>query len=223
MKLSIKQFQELYFIAKSEDEDIDKSIKMVGVVTGLIPEKVEQLKMAKFNKLCADITKKFELLTNKMMKGKPSKFVHSNGRSYRLHYRVDKMPMNAGKYVEAVTFGKDVIDNLHKLLATMAEPVKWNWRKMKWVKIEMEHEDIANDMESVDFEVAYHSAVFFYLLYRISMQVSLPYLIREAKEKGVEEDTTRQLLNDSMSILDGLPMPRWSLITKEYLLIRFGI
>jgi len=45
MRLSIRQFQELYFIAKSEDEDIDKSIKMVGVVTGLVPEKVEQLKM----------------------------------------------------------------------------------------------------------------------------------------------------------------------------------
>jgi hypothetical protein len=223
MKLSIKQFQELYFIAKSNDEDIDKSIKMVGVVTGLIPEKVEQMNMLKFNKLCGEITKKFELLTNKMMKGKPTKFVHSNGRTYRLHYQIDKKPMNAGKYVEAITFGKDVVENLHKLLATMAEPVKWDWRKFKWVKVEMDHEDIANDMENIDFEVAYHAAVFFYLLYRMSIQVSLPYLVREAKKKGVPEDTTRQLLNDSMSILDGLPMPKWSLITRAYLLNRFGI
>lgn len=223
MKLSIKQFQELYFIAKSEDEDIDKSIKMVGVVTGLVPEKVEQLKMVKFNKLCADIQTKFELLTAKMMKGKPAKYVSVNGRTYQLNYKIDKEPINAGKYVEAITFGKDVIDNLHKILATMATPVKFNWRKMKYKAYERDHVDIATDMEDVDFEVAYHAAVFFYLLYRVSMQISLPYLIREAKKKGVAEDTTRQLLNDSIKILDGLPMPKWSQISKEYLLNRFGV
>lgn len=222
MKLSIRKFQELYFIAKSEDEDIDKSIKMVGVVTGLLPEKVEQMKMAKFNKLCVDIQAKFELLTAKMMKGKPAKYVSVNRRTYKLSYDVSKEPMNAGKYVEAITFGKDVVDNLHKILATMATPVKFNWRKMKYVPYKRDHIDIATDMEDVDFEVAYHAAVFFYLLYRVSMQVSLPYLVREAKKKGVSEDTTRQLLNDSMNILDGLPMPKWSLISRQYLLNRFG-
>lgn len=223
MKLSIKQFQELYFIAKSEDEDSDKALKMVGVVTGLIPEKVELIEHEKFNKICKDISKKFEFLSISADKNKCKKYIKANGRRYKINYHIDKNPMNAGKYVEAVTFGKDIIDNMHKLLATMAEPMRWSWGKMKWVKVDMNHEDIANNMESADFEVGYNAVLFFCLLFTASIQATLPYLTKQMKMKGVEENTIQELLNNSMSILDGLPMPRWSLTTKEYLLNRFGI
>jgi len=50
--MTIKQFQELYYVATSEDMDLDKSIKMVGIVTGKTPEQVEKMSMRKFNILC---------------------------------------------------------------------------------------------------------------------------------------------------------------------------
>jgi len=166
---------------------------------------------------------KFEVIHKKITNYNRPKYIKVNKRRYKINYHIEKEPMNAGKYVEAITFGKDVIDNLHKLLATMSTPIKFNWRKLKYVPYERDHMDIATDMENVDFEVAYHAAVFFYLLYQISMQVSLPYLVKETKMKGMTEDMTRQLVNDLMSILDGLPMPKWSQISKEYLLNRFGV
>jgi hypothetical protein len=43
--MKVKQFQELYFISKGEDIDFDKSIKMVGVLTGKVSEQVEAMKM----------------------------------------------------------------------------------------------------------------------------------------------------------------------------------
>ena len=59
--MKVKQFQELYFISKGEDIDFDKSIKMVGVITGKVPDQVEAMKMKAFNKECAKIVKAFEI------------------------------------------------------------------------------------------------------------------------------------------------------------------
>lgn len=218
MKLTIKQFQELYYIAQTGDEDVDKSIKMVGVITGLTPTEVEKMKMHKFNKLCAYISKQFELLGKKFNETQPKKVVSVKGRKYRMHYDVARFPHNAGKYVEALTFGKDVINNLHFIMATMAEPIDWRGRPYK-----REHEDIANDMEHLSFEVAYHAAVFFYTLYTVSMKVTQPYLVAEAVKKGANKEQTEALMNSSLQILDGLSIPKWYQNLRVYLSARFGV
>jgi hypothetical protein len=75
----------------------------------------------------------------------------------------------------------------------------------------------------MDFEVAYHAAVFFYTLFNVSMQVIQPYLISEMIAKGIKKEEAMEILTTSQSILDGFIMPRWSQISKEYLLNRFGV
>lgn len=220
--MTILQFQELYFIANSEDADLDKSIKMVGVVTGKTPEVVERMNMHRFNRICANVQRHFEIFNKNLLKGKPVKAIRVNGHWYRLHYNVARLPVNAGKYVEALTFSKNIIDNLHKIMATIAEPIKWSWRKMAFVPVKREHEDIASDMEKADFEVAYRSAVFFYTLYRVSMQITQPYLVKELMRKGANKQTANQTIADFLQITDGFTMPKWSLNLKLYLLNRFG-
>jgi len=79
----------------------------------------------------------------------------ANGRIYKLNYDLQR----ASKYVEGITFAKDVINDIHKLMATIAEPVTWYGKKY-----ERSHEQIAEDMEHANFEAAYNAAVFFYLL-----------------------------------------------------------
>jgi hypothetical protein len=212
--MKVKQFQELYFISKGEDIDFDKSIKMVGVLTGKVPEQVEAMKMKAFNKQCAKIVKAFEIFGKDLMNGKPSKYLFVNGRIYRLNYDLQK----ASKYVEGITFAKDIINDIHKLLATIAEPINWRGKVYH-----MEHADIAKDMENVEFEAAYHAAVFFYLQYQILMQVIQPYLVQEATKKGANKETVTEALVNFNSLLDGFTMPRWSVNLKEYLLMRFGI
>ncbi len=215
--MNIKQFQELYFIAQSKDFDFDKSVKMVGVVTGQTPEKIEAMPMGKFNRICSRIQKRFEIFDKNLLKGKPKKLVYVNGRFYRINYRVDKAPINAGKYVEVVTFGKDVVQNLHKIMASIVTPVTF-WGK----PYELEHDVIASDMEGVNFEAAYQAAVFFYTHYKVSMQIIQPYLVRELTKKGAKREAVMEMLKSSQSILDGYTMPNWSLILRGYLLNRFG-
>jgi hypothetical protein len=215
--MTIKQFQELYFITQSKDTDFDKSVKMVGAITGITPDKVDNMPMPKFNRLCANIQKHLDLLSKKMLTTKPRKLVLIKGRIYRLHYRIDRFPINAGRYVETITFGKDIITNLHKIMASIATPVTWRGKEY-----ERPHEDIATDFESMDFEAAYHAAVFFYTHYTVSMQIIQPYLMRKMLVKGVEKKESEMILHNSQKILDGLTTPKWSQILKVYLLNRFG-
>lgn len=218
--MKIKQFQELYYIAKSSDEDIDKSIKMVGAITGKTPDQVDSMQMDKFNRLCVKIQKQFEILNKKILNTRPRNIVLVNGRLYRINYEVSKPPINAGKYVEVITFGKEVIPNLHKIMASIVTPVKWRMGKL--IPYEREHFEIAHDMEEMNFEAAYNAAVFFYTHYRVSMQLIRPYLLKELERKGVSRMKAEETLSASLNILDGFTMPKWSQTLKTYLLNRFG-
>ena len=214
--MTIKTFQELHYIATGEDSDFDKSVKMVACLTGITPDKVDAMPMRKFNYYCRQIAKKFEVIAGKMHKGKPRNWVFVRGRLYRLQY--DARKINAGKYVEALTFNNDVVQNLHKIMATIAVPVNWRGKV-----VQRNHDLIAADMEHLDFEVAYQCAVFFYLLYRVSMKVSLPYLVQQAVRQGADRQMTERALTDFISITDGFAMPNWYQTSREYLSNRFGL
>jgi hypothetical protein len=213
--MTIKQFQELYYVASSEDMDFDKSIKMVGIVTKKTPEQVERMSMVKFNILCGIVHNHFKIFEKDLLKGKPKKIVRVGKRFYRINYDVTKC--KAGTYVEVSTFSTDIIQNLHKIMASICTPVKFKWGK--WV----EHEELAIELEQMDFEVAYHAAVFFYTLFNVSMQVIQPYLVNEMTSKGIAKEKAMEILTSSQNILDGFIMPRWSQTSKVYLLNRFGI
>ena len=213
--MTIKQFQELYYVATSDDMDFDKSIKMVGIVTGKTPEQVEKMSMRKFNILCGAVHNHFKIFEKDLLKGKPKKIVRVGKRFYRINYDVTKC--KSSTYVEVSTFSTDIIQNLHKIMASIVTPVKFKWGR--WV----EHEELASDLEQMDFEVAYHAAVFFYTLFNVSMQVIQPYLINEMMKKGIAKEEATEMLTNSQSILDGFTMPRWSQTSREYLLNRFGI
>lgn len=215
--MTIKQFQELYYVATSSDIDLDKSIKMVGIVTNKTPEQVESMSMVRFNLLCARVHNEFKVFEKDLLKSKPKKIVRVGKRFYRINYDIAKA--KASTYVEVATFSTDIIQNLHKVMASIVTPIKFSWGK--WV--EVDHEDLSKDMEQMEFEAAYHAAVFFYTLFNVSMKVIQPYLINEMIAKGVSKEKATEVLTISQSILDGFTMPRWSQISKQYLYNRFGI
>ena len=237
--MTILQAQQLQFIGSALDSDMDKSVKMVGVITGLTPEQIDGkpiyskdgkeiigykggIGMRKFNRICAKIKSHFDFLTANLLRTEPVKFVRAKGRTYRLHYRVDKLPITAAKYVEVATYGQDVIPNLHKIMASISEPVKWSWRKWSFIPYKRGHADIATDMEHVNFRAAYHAAVFFYTHYQVSMILIRPYLIKQLTRKGVPKEEAIKTLSSLSVILDGFTMPKWSQNLREYLLNRFG-
>lgn len=204
MKLTIQMFQELDQVSKLELDEIEKSQMLIRVLTGKPVHELENMPVKKYNALCKRINEAFNLQNDEMMKAKPKNLIKTNGRWYWLNYDIAKPPMNAGRYVELATFSDDFIGNLHKIMATMATPVRFTWRGFK-PEQKRSHEEIANDMLQLEFKHAYHSAVFFWGVFSKSILNSRNYFLSIAKDKKQME----QVLKDLQNISDGFTPARW--------------
>lgn len=160
MKLTIKQFQQINHINKLEVNDNDKSILFIKLITEKTDEQIEKMSMNKFNRLCFKILKSFNDIHSNLNKAKHKKIIRIKNRFYWINYDISKL--DAGRYVETATFGVDLLDNLHKLMATMVVPMKWSWKGLKHIEYDaMKHEQIAEDMLQADFKNSYYSCVSF--------------------------------------------------------------
>jgi len=187
MKMTIEKFQRLYAISQMELDELTRATLLVQSFTGMSEAEIDKLTPAKFNKLCKEIMESFNQMEKMNELGKPKNYVKANGTWYFLNYDIAKPPMNAGRYVEVATFGKDVIGNLHLIMSTMANPLKLSWKGFKAVE-NVNHEKVANDMLKLEFSVAYHSAVFFYAVFSKSIQSLSNYFqsLTENKEQVKE-------------------------------------
>lgn len=203
MKVTISKFQELYKISIQDINEAEKSALLVQEFTGLTEDQVNKMPLKKFNSLCAKINKRFEAYGVELDNKKPQKYVAVKGRLYLLEYDLAKPPMNAGRYVELATYSEDVIGNLHKIMATMCTPLKVTFKGLK--RKEKNHKQVAEDMLDIDFEVSYHSAVFFYAVFSKSIQASVTYF------KTIATDTAKveQVLTNLAEFTDGFITAKW--------------
>lgn len=204
MRLTIGKFQELYEISLMEIDEVNKASLLVQSFTGKTEKEIDEMNPLEFNKLCAEVSKCFEVLKETWDNEKPVDVVKVNGRRYLLNYELRKQ--TAARYVEVATFGNDIIGNLHKIMATMANPMKLTWKGYKLKKYNGEdHEQISKDMLDVDFSVAYHSAVFFYALFTKSIKSLQDYLKAEFNPTAEQI----QSIQDFIAISDGSITAKW--------------
>jgi hypothetical protein len=208
MKLTIRKFQELYAISLMEIDELDKSVLLVQVWTNKSDDEINKMPIKKFNKLCAEVNSSFEVITKKMDMDKPKQYIKVNGNWYCLNYDIIKKPMTAGRYVETATFSTDIIGNLHKIMATMANPMEWTWKGLKLKEYDaLDHERISDDMLDLDFSVAYHSAVFFYALFSKSIKASANYF--QSLVGNPKEIQMKKAMEDLSSRMDGYITANW--------------
>jgi len=203
MKISIQKFQDLYKISQYKMNEIERASLLVQCLTDKSEHEINKMNIKKFNKLCSKINTEFEILSKKMDEEKPKQIVKANGKYYWLNYDMAKKPNNAGKYVEVATFSEDVIGNMHKIMATMATPMKLSWKGL--VQTERDHKNIAEDMLHLDFKVAYHASVFFWAVFSKSIVNLKDYLASQTQKKKELTDT----LNRFQSLSDGFITARW--------------
>ena len=197
MRINVETFQKLYAVSLMETDEVEKSAQYVQILTGKTDEQVNRMKVRSFNKLCKGINKSFELVGSKLKHGQPKNFVLANGRLYKLVYDIK----TAGKYVETATFATDTIGNMHLVMATIAQPMRFTWKGLKPYK--REHNEIAQDMLKLDMSIAYQSAVFFYQVFKELLANSMTYF---------EEHQTaeKELVQTFIKSLDGFTTPNWS-------------
>jgi len=203
--VTIAKFQELYLIYLMDLPDFEKSFKLVQVYLGASEDEVDSLPLGKFNAICRELNELFEF-----RESEPVNKVVVNGRHYRLNLDIAKM--SAGRYVEAVTFSENLIPNLHKIMATIAQPCTWWGKALPYDA--REHEQYADDMLQVDFRLAYTAAVFFYQVFGKSIKSLSSFLIAEAVKMGANREEAQKTMADLSSILDGFiplkQLPKWS-------------
>lgn len=204
MRLTVEKFQQLNYVAQSDLEDIDKAIEFVRIFTGKTVTDVEKMNVKRFNRLCSQVMKAFEDAMQKVSDDKPSNYLWVGGKLFFIDYDIAKI--SANKYVETAIFGSNIIDNLHKVMATMVYETKLTWKGFKVKRYDpSRHEQISNLMLKADFKHCYHLAVFFYQLFKNSIISLKPYMEQEAQNK----EALDKALTDFTEIMDGLPMPKW--------------
>lgn len=208
MRLTIEKFQQLYAISTMQLDDLEKSSRLVQCLTGKSEMEIDSMNIVKYNLLCKKVGKIFDMKARRMSLGKPKDTIKVNGRYYRLILSV-KPPFNAGKYVEVLTFKDDVIGNLHKIMASIAIPLRWSWKQFKFVPMEADHESIADEMLDANFDAAYHAAVFFYAVLTHSIKDLEFFLKKEIVKKGIPIMEAEKVLTSLHSTLDGFIQPRW--------------
>ena len=208
--ISVWQYQNIVkTLANKQDDEIEKSFKLIGIVYNMTENQVDSLTQAEYKALLKDCD-----FLNSMPEGKPVKVIKVNGKRYRLIYDVTRMPF--GRYVESKAFVGDIYGNLHKLGATMVMPQKKNWFGL-WVDDKYDaskHEDYADDILQANFQDVYFSFVFFYQVYRNWIEVTRGYLVTKMMMTGQTKAQSNQVVTDLCSILDGIIQPNLLPTTK---------
>jgi hypothetical protein len=203
--INVYQYQQ---IAKLIGEKIneDTTPKLVAICFGLTAKQVEELSIEEYN----NKVKELDFITTEI-NGEPKPFIKVNGKMYQCVYDVRKIP--AARYIETKVFQSDLIDNLHKIFASMVIPMKKSLIGYKAMKYDaMQHEDYANDILSASIEDVYPSILFFYHVYRNWMEVSKGYLIAELEKKGVQQG--KKVVAGLLRSMDGTIAPKLLPTTK---------
>ena len=215
--ISVWQYQNIVkTLANKQDDEIEKSFKLIGIVYNMTENQVDSLTQAEYKAKL----KECDFLNN-MPEGKPVNIIKVNGKRYRLIYDVTRMPF--GRYVESKAFVGDIYGNLHKLGATMVMPQKRNWLGL-WVDDKYnaaKHEDYADDILQANFQDVYFSLVFFYQVFRNWIEVTKDYLVAKMIMTGQTKEQSSQVVADLCSILDGIIQPNLLPTTKISELSKF--
>jgi hypothetical protein len=211
-EITVWQYQQIYPIVTKPEKDwttLDVESKLVGIIFNLTDTQVDSLSVKQFNNLKATL----DFLDDKI-EGKPVKYTEVNGKRYRFIYDVQQI--KAARYIETKVFSTDLVDNLHKLSASMVMPQRKTWWG-KWIDDKYDaakHSQYAEDLQGAKFMHVYQSVVFFYQVYRNWIEVSQGYLVKEMMNQGMSMELAQKGVQILCDTLDGSIAPNLLPTTK---------
>ena len=198
--LTIEQAQQVYNIIKDDNvTDFEKEIKVLCLLLNYDEGTVNSWPLSEYREKAA----KIGFFHYPIPEQKPSREFKINGKRYFVNYDMQKVSF--GQYNEVMAFsnGPDyLISNLHKIMATICNPVKGFWLFKKASK-DKSHDEISEDMKKAPFLICYHAAVFFYQVYKECLKNIRPYLASELMEKGMTIEQATEATAALQTIMDG--------------------
>lgn len=196
-QLTVAEYQQLYTISRSDDDDIEKSIQLVSVLTGKPRWDVENISVQEFRTISAEIA---VILSAQSTSTIPKRIIKLKGKKYLVEHNPRKI--SAGQYITLQHFLKgNMIDNLHSLFACLLTPYKLFG---KGKHNGADHELISIAIQDLNFCHVHATCVFFLTLYEKSMTAIRDYLEIQAR-KGKKPEMPKELM-DLWKLTDGYIM-----------------
>lgn len=197
--LTVGQFQALYAVQKSSQDELDKITDCVAILTGKTSAEVDDMPLSEFNAISAQIRQVF---SQPMPEAKAKQIIKANGKEYGITYEPGKL--RAGQYVEYQGWIQgDLVDNLHMIMASLSYPVKrFGWLKRKGKNDSANHEQVANDFKEAKFIDVYAACLFFCELLKGSIKALEGFLAKELKGTMSRKEV-KELVTDLLNSLDG--------------------
>jgi hypothetical protein len=205
-KITVRQYQDIFpIIADDNLSDLDKLVKVIGILTGYNEDFIDSWPIDKLNE--------YRNLFEFDFKKEARKRVKVNGKYYRFNWEVNKL--KAARYIEAKTFvGEGLFQNLHRLMASCVIPQ----RKVGFLYFDKKynaahHDKYATDLLDAPFPFVYNACVFFCQLLMKWIDVTLSY---SEELKGKMTASQIKALRESLqSITDGFIAVPLSQISSE--------
>jgi hypothetical protein len=205
-KITVRQYQDILPILTKDDlSDLDKLVKVIGILTGYNEDFIDSWPIDKLNE--------YRHLFEFDFKKEARKRVKVNGRHYRFNWEVNKL--KAARYIEAKTFIQGgLFQNLHKIMASCVVPQ----RKIGFLYFDKKynaanHEKYATDLLDAPFPFVYNACVFFCTL----LMKWIDVILSSSEElKGRMTANQIKALRESLqSITDGFIIQALSQISSE--------
>ena len=198
--LSIAQFQDIHRLSLNTSlDEMSKIERAIAILYNLSEEDVGNLPIDHFNKLAKDCA----FLQSEIIPGKPQKYIKVGTKKYGILYDVRKLKHR--QYVEILHFSEKPIDNMHLIMASLVQPIKWGFWKSNKVS---SHESIANDMLNAKLVDVYHSCVFFCNVYSSLLEVIKASLVAEMMSKGMTKNQAEEMILISRQAIHGFTQPQ---------------
>lgn len=193
--ITVGQFLDLSKLSNTSGiDDIERAERAVAIIFNKTERDISEMKVSDFNKMAA-IAPKFLF---QKIPGKPVKYIIVNNRKYKIIY--NPATLRQRQYVEVMHFGKNPIENMHLILASIVKPVKYGIERKNRAE---DHLQISEDMLCAPVCHVYHACVFFCKLYMRLIETTRHFLTNDLMKKGMTAEGAQMLVNSLMKTMDG--------------------
>ena len=209
--ITVFQWQQLMDLYIGDDDRDDLETATLSIIYNKTENEILSLTEADRIKLVKEID-----FVHTPPVGKPVNVIKcKNGKRYKAIY--DVRNIRAGRYIETKHFAKNPESNLHRVAASMVEPMEKHFiiGYKRSTYDASKHEEYANDLLTASITDVLGSVVFFCEVYRRWMQSSSDYLKAEMIEKGMTEEQAEEAYQILWSITDGTTRQLWWRNTSE--------
>lgn len=177
--ITVGEYQQLYAIHKGADDEIDKSVQSVAILTGKTRWEVEEMPLDEFRRTAKEIT---VIYFSALEEQKPKSYIKVAGKWYKIC--LNPRQITAGQYIDLQHFLKgNQIENLHKLFACLLIPVKKFGFFYSEGKYNGEnHQQLSEDIVNCKFIEVHSTCVFFSKLWKLSIKAMEPFLSKEIQK-----------------------------------------